>query len=135
MEQKAYVGYTVVELVMSEVVGSYRKDQHRLHARVRATVLQNEENIHIHFKQMVRSICMIVSVRSSHSPPFPLTIPPIPEAPAPITSLPSSMRSALVHVTIIGTPPILCVSVPGPKGRTAPGSVELAGRGSDEGSV
>ena len=83
----------------------------------------------------MRSICMIPSVRSSHSSPFPLTIPPIPDAPAPTRSLLSSIKSALVHATMIGTPAALCVNVPGPSGRIVPCSVlDVAGRGSVEGS-
>jgi hypothetical protein len=59
--------------------------------------------INLHFKQIVRRTCITPSVLSSHSPPLPLTILPIPEVPATI-SLPSSIMSAFVQATIIGTP-------------------------------
>lgn len=78
---------------------------------------------------------MTPSVRSSHSPPFPFTMLPIPEAPATI-SFPSSIKSAFVHATMIGTPAALCEKVPGPRGSIVLERVELeAGRGSDDGSV
>lgn len=78
---------------------------------------------------------MILSVRSSHSPPFPLTIPPMPEGPEPMISFPSSIKSAFVHTTTMGTPAELCVSVPWPRGNTVPVTVAVAGRGSVVGSV
>ena len=78
---------------------------------------------------------MILSVRSSHSPPLPLTMPPMPDGPEPMMSLPSSIKSAFVQTTTIGTPAELCVSVPCPKGSTLPETVAVAGRGSEEGSV
>lgn len=91
--------------------------------------------IDLHFKQMVRRTCMILSVRSSHSPPLPFTMPPIPDGPEPITSFPSSMRSALVQTTTIGTPAELWVRVPGPRGNTVLDTVAVAGNGSAEGSA
>jgi hypothetical protein len=77
---------------------------------------------------------MMPSVCSSHSPPLPLTMAPIPDAPAPTRSLPSSMRSALVHTTTIGTPAELWVSVPGPRGNTV-FEVNVVGNASTDGSV
>ena len=77
-----------------------------------------------------------VPVRSSHSPPFPLTIPPIPDAPAPTRSVLSSIKSALVHATMMGTPAVLCVNVPGPNGRMVPWrALDVARIGSEDGSV
>lgn len=78
---------------------------------------------------------MMLSVRSSHSPPLPFTMPPIPDGPDPMISLPSSMRSAFVQTTTIGTPAVLWVRVPGPRGNTVPDTVAVAGSGSAEGSV
>lgn len=79
---------------------------------------------------------MTPSVCSSHSPPLPLTIAPIPEAPAPMRSLPSSIRSAFVHTTTMGTPAELCVSVPGPNGNTVfEVKLDVAGNASADGSV
>lgn len=76
------------------------------------------------------------SVCSSHSPPLPLTIAPIPDAPAPTRSLPSSIKSAFVHTTMIGTPAELCVSVPGPNGNTVfEVKFDVAGNESADGSV
>lgn len=54
----------------------------------------------LHFKQIVRNTCMTASVLSSHSPPFPFVIPNP-------TSSSSSIKSALVQVTMIGIPAIL----------------------------
>jgi len=59
---------------------------------------------------------------------------PIPDEPAAI-SFPSSIKSAFVHATMIGTPAELCVNVPGPRGRIVFVRVELVGSGSVEGSV
>ena len=70
----------------------------------------------VHLRQIVRRTCMTPSVRSSHSPPLPLTIPPIPPE-LPTMSWPSSMRSDFEHTTTMGTPDALWVSVPGPRGR------------------
>lgn len=79
---------------------------------------------------------MTPSVRSSHSPPLPLTMTPIPDAPAPTRSLPSSIKSARVHTTTIGTPAELCVSVPGPSGSTVfEVKLDVAGSESADGSV
>lgn len=59
---------------------------------------------------------------------------PIPDVPATI-SLPSSIKSALVQTTIIGTPAELCVKVPGPRGNNVLESVEFElGKGSLVGS-
>jgi hypothetical protein len=88
----------------------------------------------LHFRHMVRRTCITPSVLSSHSPPFPLTIPPIPDAPA-TRSLLSSIRSAFVHATIIGTPAELWVKVPGPRGNKVLDRVEDGGVGSGDGSV
>lgn len=95
-----------------------------------------------HLRQTVLRICIIPSVLSSHSPPLPLTIPPprpaaIPPPKPPVApSWPSSMRSALVQTTMIGTPAALCVSVPGPSGNTVLEDRDEDGAmGSDEGSV
>ena len=78
---------------------------------------------------------MMLSVRSSHSPPFPLTIPPMPEGPEPMMSFPSSIKSAFVHTTMMGTPAELWVSVPGPKGSKVADTAEVAGNGSADGSA
>lgn len=79
---------------------------------------------------------MMLSVRSSHSPPFPLTIPPIPDVPGPTKLLPSSIKSALVHTTTIGTPAELCVKTPDPRGRTVLDvRVDVVARNSVDGSV
>ncbi len=60
---------------------------------------------------------------------------PIPDVPAAM-SFPSSIRSALVHATMIDTPAELCVNVPGPRGKIVLESVEFdAGSGSADGSV
>ena len=59
---------------------------------------------------------------------------PIPDAPAAI-SLPSSIKSAFVHATMIGTPAELWVSIPGPRGRIVFDRVELVGSGSVKGSM
>lgn len=78
---------------------------------------------------------MIPSVLSSQSPPLPLTIPPIPDAPA-TRSLPSSIKSAFVHVMTIGTPDALWVNVPGPSGSNVESDkFDVGGIGSVEGSV
>ena len=78
---------------------------------------------------------MIPSVRSSHAPPLPLTIPPMLDAPAAM-SWPSSIWSALAHTTIIGTPAELWVRVPDPRGnKVFDNAVFVAGNGSAEGSV
>jgi hypothetical protein len=87
-----------------------------------------------HFRHIVLRTCITPSVLSSHSPPLPLTILPIPDAPAAI-SFPSSIRSAFVQATIMGMPAVLCVNVPGPSGKRVLDRVELAGSGSVEGSV
>ena len=48
----------------------------------------------------------------------------------------SSIRSAFVHATMIGTPAALCVRVPGPSGNSVVLEIEeVAGSGSAEGSV
>lgn len=78
---------------------------------------------------------MTASVRSSHSLPLPLTMPPIPLGPAFRLSGVSSMRSALVHTTIIGTPAELCVSVPWARGRRVAADMELPASGRAAGSV
>jgi hypothetical protein len=78
---------------------------------------------------------MTLSVRSSHSPPLPRTMPPMPDAPVPRSLPPSSIKSALVHTTIMGTPAELCVRVPGPSGSTVlPDMEDTAGAGSIDGS-
>lgn len=83
------------------------------------------EQIYAHFKHIVLRICIIPSVLSSHSPPLPFTMPPprpVGTPIPPILEVPSSLssiRSALVQTTMIGTPAALWVSVPGPRGRTA----------------
>ena len=98
--------------------------------------MNEEEYRDAHFKQIVRSICMIPSVRSSHSPPFPFTMPPIPDAPAPTRSVLSSIKSAFVHATIMGTPAVLCVNVPWPNGSIVPWrALDDARSGSADGSV
>ena len=91
----------------------------------------------LHFKQIVRSTCMTPSVCSSHSPPFPLTIPPIPLAPTPAMSLLSSMRSAFVQTTTMAIPAELFVSVPCGNGRTFASArvAVVIGSGSAVGSV
>ena len=91
----------------------------------------------LHFRQMVRSTCMTPSVRSSHSPPFPLTIPPIPLAPTPAMSLLSSIRSAFVQTTTMAIPAELFVSVPCGSGRTFASArvAVVIGSGSAVGSV
>lgn len=89
----------------------------------------------VHFRHIVLRTCIMPSVLSSHSPPLPFTIPPIPEAP-PTTSWPSSIRSALVQTTMIGTPAGLCVNVPEPSGKRVPDIVDdVAGIGSLVGSA
>lgn len=61
---------------------------------------------------------------------------PIAEAPGPSISPFSSIKSAFVQATMIGTPAALCVSVPGLSGsKVVLDRVELAGSGSEEGSV
>ena len=76
------------------------------------------------------------SVCSSHSPPLPFTMAPMPDAPAPTRSLPSSIKSAFVHTTTIGTPAELCVSVPGPNGNTVfEVRLDVVGNASADGSV
>lgn len=87
-----------------------------------------------HFRHTVRKTCITVSVLSSHSPPLPFTIPPIPDGPA-ARSLLSSIKSAFVHATIIGTPDELWVNVPGPRGSNVEDTVEVVGSGSLEGSA
>jgi len=111
-----------------------RTERHHLWSYLNG--IEPRKTKHVHFRHIVRNICMIPSVRSSHSPPFPLTIPPMPDAPAPAISVLSSIRSAFVHATTIGTPPALCVSVPGPRGRAVPSIADaVAGIGSAFGSV
>lgn len=79
---------------------------------------------------------MTPSVRSSHSPPLPFTMAPIPDTPAPTRSLPSSIRSALVHTTMIDSPAELWVSVPGPNGNTVfEVRFDVVGSESADGSV
>jgi hypothetical protein len=76
---------------------------------------------------------MTPSVRSSHASDLPLTMPP----PAAASGL-SSIRSALAQTTRSGSPAALCVSTPGPSGRSvsAPASAAAgAGSGSADGSV
>ena len=60
---------------------------------------------------------------------------PMLEAPGPRTSVFSSMRSAFVHATMMGTPAALCVNVPDPSGNTVADMVAVAGIGSAVGSV
>ena len=83
-------------------------------------------------REMVRRICIIVSVRSSHSLPLPFTIPLTVDTPT--VSPSSSIKSAFAHVIMIGTPARLSVNVPEPRGRSAL-DIELSGEGSEEGSV
>lgn len=76
------------------------------------------------------------SVCSSQSPALPFTMVPIPDAPAPTRSLPSSIKSAFVHTTTIGTPAELCVSVPEPNGNTVfDVKLDVVGNASADGSV
>jgi hypothetical protein len=55
--------------------------------------------------------------------PLCLTIPPNPDALALTNSLFSSIKSALVFTTMMGTPATLCVNVPGHSGGTVPFSL------------
>jgi hypothetical protein len=82
----------------------------------------------------VRKTCITPSVLSSHSPPLPFTMPPIPEAPA-TSSLLSSIKSAFVQTIMMGTPDGLFVKVPGPRGSRVDDKVDVAGSGSLEGSA
>ena len=88
----------------SPAVAWCRTMKHRLSIMICYTISFIEvHEVNLHFKQIVRRTCITPSVLSSHSPPLPLTILPIPDVPAAI-SLPSSIMSAFVQATIIGTP-------------------------------
>lgn len=86
----------------SQAEGLYRTTKHRLSVMA-FNEFSEAYGINSHFKQIVRRTCITPSVLSSHSPPLPLTILPIPDVPATM-SLPSSIRSAFVQATIIGIP-------------------------------
>ena len=135
-ERRGSGGHIGAELKPSRGEVKYRTEPRHLQPIMLDTVY-NISKKSLHFKQMVRSTCMTPSVRSSHSPPFPLTIPPIPLEPTPAMSLFSSIRSAFVHTTTMAIPAELFVSVPCGSGRTFASAIVavVIGSGSAVGSA
>jgi hypothetical protein len=83
--------------------------------------------VSLQLKQIVLKTCWTQSVFSSHAAPF-----------IPASSPALSIKSALVQTTIIGTPAILCVKVPWPRGNNGPVPYtdEMEGKaGVDDGEV
>ena len=64
--------------------------------------MSNKQKVTTHFTHILCIVCKVPLVHSPHSPLFPFPILPVQEVAAPTRSVLSAIKSALVHLVVMG---------------------------------